>query len=388
MSTIMTPKRRLGVVPVGLFVVMFVVACAVAVGLAQVTTVKRITSVQMGDASEGARVTMVSDSALNDYEAFRRGDRFYVRIPVANFASTEPRFRGDGFDNVQVQQAGDGVMVSFKLQPGATARVDQHSNRLDVIFSSPNRIARNNSLNRGTSGATSTGGRESSGGLNSDYTAVPLNSPYATRGSSVTSGENINSSAQSNSSAPTSVVSPTTSAPGSFVTPAPANSEQSAGASRVSGSSSWRDRTKQWVSANRRATAAGLLLVLGLLILVLLLRRRGNAVKARRNKGPLAQPTFSSGAELNESRPAGFKAGESSAGDEPLRVETTDPGTGSFERTSAEDIPVTQPAIGASVAASAATSSDYARVLTRPSIGTASPATGETSEEDREVFEL
>jgi len=34
-------------------------------------------------------VTIVSDSALNDYEAFRRGDRFYVKIPQAEFAFSQ-----------------------------------------------------------------------------------------------------------------------------------------------------------------------------------------------------------------------------------------------------------------------------------------------------------
>lgn len=79
-------------------------------------------------------MTVVSDSALNDYEAFRRGDRFYVKIPLADFSSALPQLRADGFEDVQVQRVGDNVVVSFKLQPGATARVEQRSNRLDVIF--------------------------------------------------------------------------------------------------------------------------------------------------------------------------------------------------------------------------------------------------------------
>ncbi len=45
------------------------------------------TSLQLGDAVEGSRVSVVSDSALSDYEAFRRGDRFYVKIPLAEFAT-------------------------------------------------------------------------------------------------------------------------------------------------------------------------------------------------------------------------------------------------------------------------------------------------------------
>lgn len=123
---------------------------ALTPGAAQSKNQKRITSLQIGEASEGARVTVVSDSALNDYEAFRRGDRFYVRIPLADFTAGKPGFRGDGFEDVQVQKVGDSVVVSFKLQPGATARVDQRSNRLVVIFSAPNRMARSNRTNAGS----------------------------------------------------------------------------------------------------------------------------------------------------------------------------------------------------------------------------------------------
>lgn len=120
---------------------------ALTPGAAQSRNQKRITSIQVGEISEGSRVTVVSDSALNDYEAFRRGDRFYVRIPLSEFTSGQPHFRGDGFEDVQVQKVGDSVVVSFKLQPGATARVDQRSNRLEVIFSAPNRVARGNRTN-------------------------------------------------------------------------------------------------------------------------------------------------------------------------------------------------------------------------------------------------
>lgn len=122
-------------------------------GAAQSKLQKRITSLQISEASEGARVTVVSDSLLNDYEAFRRGDRFYVRIPLAEFTAGKPGFHGDGFEDVQVQKVGDSVVVSFRLQPGASARVDQHSNRLDVIFSAPNRMAR---TSRPTAGSNRT----------------------------------------------------------------------------------------------------------------------------------------------------------------------------------------------------------------------------------------
>src|SRR5687768_12477026 len=75
------------------------VNCGVAPTLAQKSSQKRITSVQIGELAGGSRVSVFSDSALNDYEAFRRGDRFYVRIPLADFVAARPTFRGDGFDD-------------------------------------------------------------------------------------------------------------------------------------------------------------------------------------------------------------------------------------------------------------------------------------------------
>jgi len=120
---------------------------AITPGSAQLLKQKRITALRLGDAAEGSRVTIVSDSALTDYEAFRRGDRFYVKIPLAEFKSVLTHCCANGFEDVQVQRVGDSLIVSFRLQPGATARVDQRSNRLDVIFFSPNRTFRNNTAN-------------------------------------------------------------------------------------------------------------------------------------------------------------------------------------------------------------------------------------------------
>jgi hypothetical protein len=116
---------------------------ALTQGAIQLKTPKRITGLQIGEAAEGSRVTVIADSALDDYEAFRRGDRFYVKIPSAVFSALQPSLHGDGFEDVQVQKVGDSIVISFKLQPGASARVAEDSNRLEVIFFAPNRMASN-----------------------------------------------------------------------------------------------------------------------------------------------------------------------------------------------------------------------------------------------------
>jgi hypothetical protein len=95
-----------------------------------------VATLRSSDSSEGSRVALSSDQSLNDYEAYRRGDRFYVKIPAAEVPRAEA-VRGRGFADVKTQRSGDSTVLSFRLQPGATARVEQRSNRLDVVFTVP-----------------------------------------------------------------------------------------------------------------------------------------------------------------------------------------------------------------------------------------------------------
>src|SRR6267378_1579940 len=95
-----------------------------------------VATLRSSDSAEGSRVALSSDQSLNDYEAYRRGDRFYVKIPAADVPRAEA-VRGRGFDDVKTQRSGDSTVLSFRLQPGATARVEQRSNRLEVVFTVP-----------------------------------------------------------------------------------------------------------------------------------------------------------------------------------------------------------------------------------------------------------
>jgi HEAT repeat protein len=85
------------------------------------------------ETSSGSRVTIKSDDPLNDYSAYRSGDRFYVVLPKSA-AGAISKGSGKGYTDVQVQQRGDSVVVSYKVQPGAKPRVEQKFNRLDVVF--------------------------------------------------------------------------------------------------------------------------------------------------------------------------------------------------------------------------------------------------------------
>ena len=95
-----------------------------------------VATLRSSDSAEGSRVALSSDQSLNDYEAYRRGDRFYVKIPAADVPRAEA-VRGRGFADVKTQRSGDSTLLSFRLQPGATARVEQRSNRLEVVFTVP-----------------------------------------------------------------------------------------------------------------------------------------------------------------------------------------------------------------------------------------------------------
>jgi hypothetical protein len=95
---------------------------------------KHITSIWTSTGSDGARVHVISDSTVSDYEAYKRGDRFYVKIPSAELPTARGSLLGRGFDDVQIQRYGDGIILSFHLQPGTTARVEQNLNRLEIVF--------------------------------------------------------------------------------------------------------------------------------------------------------------------------------------------------------------------------------------------------------------
>ncbi len=68
------------------------------------------------DSPDGSRVALSSDQSLNDYEAYRRGDRFYVKIPQSEVPRAET-VRGRGFVDVK---AGNKLDVVFTVPGGRT----------------------------------------------------------------------------------------------------------------------------------------------------------------------------------------------------------------------------------------------------------------------------
>jgi HEAT repeats len=98
-------------------------------------TVRRphVATMRTADSSDGSRVSLTSDQSMGDYEAYRSGERFYVRIPSTEVSGGRVA-RGRGFEDAKVQRNGADTLLSFRLQPGTTARVEQRSNQLEVVF--------------------------------------------------------------------------------------------------------------------------------------------------------------------------------------------------------------------------------------------------------------
>ena len=87
-----------------------------------------------GDAG-GTRVTISSDSPLDDCESFRDGDAYTVRIPWAVAAgAARLKVEGQFYKSARVEERDDAVLVTFSLRDGASARLDKGFNRLDVNF--------------------------------------------------------------------------------------------------------------------------------------------------------------------------------------------------------------------------------------------------------------
>jgi len=87
------------------------------------------------ETAEGSRVRITSDAALEGYQTYTEGGRFFVLVPEADAAvlasgGTEAR----GFTRVEAGQRGDDALIAFTLAPGVAPRVRASFNRLDILF--------------------------------------------------------------------------------------------------------------------------------------------------------------------------------------------------------------------------------------------------------------
>ncbi len=304
--------------------------------VAQLKAPIRITAVHVSAGAEGARVTIAADSPLNDTEAFRRGDRFYVRIPAAEFVGSQPALRGEGFEDVQIQKIGDGIVISFKLETGANARVDEAGSQLHVLFSSPTAMARNNAKtvrSRVISASSrSTGrGRDAAGPVppgSPDFSEAPEETlsgadfsdgparvtrrSHPDRVNSTTAGTSTTQPANAQvSPTPYSYATPIGTPWSSYPATTTATPVTAPTASSASATTTIKQRAQsllQSVSANRKATIIGGALVLAIagLAVVMFYRRGKNVSRAKKRVHvPRVEPKLASDFDLEMSNDRG-----------------------------------------------------------------------------------
>lgn len=286
-----------------------------------------VATLRSSDSSEGSRVAISSDQSLTNYEAYRRGDRFYVKIPAADVPRAEA-VRGRGFADVKAQRSGDSTVVSFRLQPGATAHVEQRGNKLDVVVSVPgggapsiasNRTGETSRPNvieprriepskRGGSSAASRSESNRSGanrsGANANKSAANSNRNTGTRTNPTTSVNNSNSNNKPKLSptatpspkpTPTAGPSPKPTATAKIPTPSPAQKSASPNTTSAGSQNSspatpsqgdfWartKERARYWMllaQLNPVPVAVGAILLLLIIGLLLFQRRRARATR-------------------------------------------------------------------------------------------------------------
>jgi hypothetical protein len=231
---------------------------------------KHAATLRASDSAEGSRVSISADASLDEYEAYRRGDRFYVKLPSTDVSQAQANLKARGFQDVTVQKNGANTVLSFHLQPGTTARVDQKGNHLDVVFTAPGGFQ------------SPLGGPSGSNSANSVPAPTPNNVvPSPTKGQSAAGSTTTGQLPNSAGNSPASTQSP------SRPLATPGSASQDTGDSWL-GSGDWRSRLNHlalMARLNWIPIAIGVLVVL-LLIAVALSRR----AKARHRKDIVSLP--------------------------------------------------------------------------------------------------
>src|SRR5437868_6493791 len=93
-----------------------------------------LASLRSAETPDGSRVIVTSDVTLHDYQAYTESNHFYLLIPYSIEPKSQNELRGRGFTDALVARRGDDVLLSFGLEAGASAHVQQRFNRLEISF--------------------------------------------------------------------------------------------------------------------------------------------------------------------------------------------------------------------------------------------------------------
>src|SRR3569832_1657613 len=85
-------------------------------------------------------VTITTESTISDAVSYVSGERYVVVIPQAVVAGVNSDLTFRYFTNLQIDQRGEDVAISFLLRPGSTGRLEPKSNGLSVMFTGLDRM--------------------------------------------------------------------------------------------------------------------------------------------------------------------------------------------------------------------------------------------------------
>ena len=122
-------------------------------------------------------VTVSTESTISDAVSYVSGERYVVVIPQAVVAGVNSDFASRYFTNLQIDQRGEDVAISFLLRPGSVGRLEPKSNGLSVVFASDRLTSQNNGDVRGEPAVFTTAGPTSSAPVTPAPQSAAVNAP-------------------------------------------------------------------------------------------------------------------------------------------------------------------------------------------------------------------
>src|SRR5690349_13526854 len=89
-------------------------------------------------------VTITTESTITDAVSYVSGERYVVVIPQAVVAGVNSDLTSRFFTNLQIDQRGDDVAISFLLRPGSIGRLEPKANGVSVMFAAADRLTSQN----------------------------------------------------------------------------------------------------------------------------------------------------------------------------------------------------------------------------------------------------
>ncbi len=95
---------------------------------------KRV-ALRADEGPEGSRVRISSDAAVEGYEAYAEGGKFFVVLPQTDVRTLATEgLSGRGFAGVSAEQRGTDALIIFDTRAGFVPRVRASFNRLEIVF--------------------------------------------------------------------------------------------------------------------------------------------------------------------------------------------------------------------------------------------------------------